>query len=132
MKRILLILALILPFSAQAVTFNVNCDKPGPIGKISTYLKLANALDATTIKVSGTCPENIQINSLDRLSLIAMPGATLQDASNGAQPVILITDSRRITVQGFTITGGTTGISCVYKSLVPSRIPSAAPAVPAS
>lgn len=117
MKRILLILTLMLPISAQAVTFNVNCDKPGPIGKISTYLKLVNAFDATTIKVSGTCHENIQINSLDRLSLIAVAGATLQDASSGAQPVILITDSRRVTVQGFTITGGDTGISCVNKSL---------------
>ena len=90
MKRILLILTLMLPISAQAVTFNVNCDKPGPIGKISTYLKLVNAFDATTIKVSGTCHENIQINSLDRLSLIAVAGANLQDASSGAQPVILI------------------------------------------
>jgi parallel beta helix pectate lyase-like protein len=117
MKRILLILALILPMSAQAVTFNVNCDKPGPIGKISTYLKLANAFDATTIKVSGTCHENIQINSLDRLSLIGLPGATLQDASNGGQPVIQVDDSRRVTIQGFIIVGGNAGISCVNGSL---------------
>jgi parallel beta helix pectate lyase-like protein len=117
MKRILIILALLLPISVQAVTFNVNCDKPGPLGKINTYMKSANAFDATTIKVSGTCHENIQINSLDRFSLIAVAGATLQDASSGAQPVILITDSQRVTVQGFTITGGDTGISCLNKSL---------------
>jgi parallel beta helix pectate lyase-like protein len=119
MKKSLLLVGLLLLTSliANAATFNVNCDRTGPGGKISTYLKLANAFDATTIRVSGTCHENIQINSLDRLSLIAVAGATLQDASSGAQPVILITDSRRVTVQGFTITGGDTGISCLNKSL---------------
>jgi len=119
MKKSLLLVGLFLLTSlvANASTFYVNCDRTGPTGKISNFLKFINPIEPNVIKVSGTCHENIQINSFDRLSLIAMPGATLLDTSNGGQPVIQVDDSRRITIQGFTIVGGNTGITCLNGSL---------------
>lgn len=117
MKRFLVIVALCLPISAQGLPYYVHCEKPGPMGKVSTYLKFITPLEPNTLKISGTCKENIQINSFDRLSRIAVNGATLQDASDMQQPVVLIGDSQRVVIQGFNIVGGDTGISCIDKSI---------------
>jgi len=101
----------------NAVTVPIDCNKPGPAGKVRTYLKLLNPQGPNTLRISGTCHENIVIQAFDRLSLIAEPGAVLKDASGGQEPVINITDSRRIYIQGFTISGGSSGVLCFDGSL---------------
>lgn len=118
MRKTLLcaISVLIISAAAQAVTATVDCNR-GPLGKISTFLKVMNPQGPNTLKISGTCRENIAVNSFDRLTLIANPGAVLQDTSNGEQPVVSIYDSRRVSIQGFTISGGYTGVACNDGSL---------------
>jgi parallel beta-helix repeat protein len=101
----------------NAVTVPIDCNKPAPAGKIRTYLKLLDPQGPNTLRISGTCHENIVIRGFDRLSLIANPGAVLKDASGGQKPVINITDSRRIYIQGFTISGGSSGVLCFDGSL---------------
>jgi parallel beta-helix repeat protein len=96
----------------NAITITVNCNKPAPAGKISTYLKLLNPQGPNTLNIRGTCKENLAINQFGRLSLIGISGATIQDASDGTQPVISITDSQGIFLQGLTIIGGSNGVTC--------------------
>jgi len=116
MKRIVVIAVLVsimfLTLPGFAATHTVNCNLPGPAGKIATYLKFLNPLGPNTLNVRGTCKENITINQFGRLSLIAVSGATIQDTSGGKQPVISITDSQGIYLQGFTIVGGSQGVTC--------------------
>ena len=69
-----------------------------------------------TLTVAGSCNENIYINGIDDLTLIALPGAEI----NG-QPVINaggffvaldIEHSNRVTVTGFTINATNGGVWC--------------------
>ncbi len=119
MKRTVLCTFVFLLFSivTNAATVPIDCNKPGAAGKIHTYLKLLNPQGPNTLRISGTCHENIVIQAFDRLSLIAAPGAVLKDASGGQKPVINITDSQRIYIQGFTISGGSSGVLCFDGSL---------------
>ena len=103
-------------FAAPALV--VNCNAPGPLSKINNVLKLLNPAGPNTLVISGTCKENIVIQGFDRLTLVAKPGAVLTDASGGQQwAVVLILDSRRVSIQGFTISGGNVGVSCDDYSL---------------
>jgi hypothetical protein len=67
------------------------------------------------VAVSGTCHENVVIRGFDRLTLIATPGTSINDASGGTADVITINDSSRVFLQGFTIngSGGNNVIDCV-------------------
>jgi hypothetical protein len=117
-KNLLCIAVLFLLASvANAVTFTVDCTKPAPWGKVSTYLKMLNPQGPNTLKINGTCHENIVIKGFDRLSLIAKPGAVLEDGSNGQAAVIDIVDSTHVVIQGFVIEGGSPGVMCEDASL---------------
>jgi parallel beta helix pectate lyase-like protein len=95
----------------------ITCgDQPGH-RSISGVLAHLDPTQPHTIRVSGTCKENVVIQSFDRLTLIANPGATINDASGGNADVVDIEDSQRITLQGFTINGGANGITCGDHSL---------------
>ena len=61
--------------------------------------------------MSGTCRENIVIQSLDRLTLNALNGASVSDASGGKRDVISILDSRDLAINGFAINAGSDGVS---------------------
>jgi hypothetical protein len=61
------------------------------------------------IVVSGTCNENVVVQGLDRVTLLAAPGAAIVDPSAGAADALAVVDSQRFTVQGFQITGS---VSC--------------------
>jgi hypothetical protein len=61
--------------------------------------------------VSGACHENVVIQSLDRLTLNAVNGASVSDASGGKQDVIAIFDSRDVAINGFTVNAGSDGAS---------------------
>jgi Right handed beta helix region len=104
---------LLLPGPAQATTLNVNCNAPGgQLNTIGGALKLTNPEGPSTINVSGDCHENVVIQSFERLTLHAVAGASISDASSGANPVVDIVDSRAVMLQGFTINGGAQGILC--------------------
>jgi hypothetical protein len=102
--------------STSAATIFVNCGRPGAAGKIQAHLKYLDPRGPNTVKVAGTCNENVSVVGFDRLSLIAIPGAVLQDASGGTQAVLRIEDSQRVVVLGFTIRGGSAGAECAFYS----------------
>jgi hypothetical protein len=102
-----------LPGSAQAVTLNVNCNaQAGQLHTIAGALKLLNPSGPNTINVSGSCNENVLIQSFQNLTLNAISGASITDASGGAGFVVDIEDSTEVTLQGFTINGGDIGVFC--------------------
>ena len=97
---------------ARAENLTVNCDKKETIHKAVRLLANDNPVGPNTISVSGSCKENIVIQSMDRLTLITKKGASITDRSNGSLTVVDIEDSHTVTVQGFTIIGGSVGVNC--------------------
>jgi hypothetical protein len=97
---------------AQAANLTVNCDKKETIHKAVKLLADSNPQGPNTITVSGSCRDNILIQSMDRLTLITKNGASITDRSKGGLTVVDIEDSRSVTLQGFTINGGGTGVGC--------------------
>jgi hypothetical protein len=61
----------------------------------STLASLTNAGNTrgVTIFVTGTCRENIAIGAFDHLAQEASPIATIQDQTNGSQPVVVVFNS---------------------------------------
>src|SRR5215472_13591907 len=94
-----LCLALLLTTTgAHAAGVNVNCDRGDTI---QGALKQLTPAGPNRVNVSGTCKENVKINALDRLLLIADPSATILDPSGGVNDAIDIFGSRDVKVQGF-------------------------------
>jgi hypothetical protein len=79
----------------------VNC----PGGSINAALASLDPWADNTVNVYGACTENVDIESFDRLKLIAQNGASITDASGGTSAVLFINNSTGVTVQGFTING---------------------------
>ena len=102
---------------ALAVNLTVNCDRKETIHKAVKLLATTNPQGPNTITVSGSCRENILIQSMDRLTLNTKKGASITDRSNLSLAVVDIEDSQKITLQGFTINGGAQGILCSTASL---------------
>src|SRR6266853_5061079 len=76
--------------SAQNNEIAIICgDQPGN-QSISGVLAHLDPTQPHTIRVSGTCKENVLIQSFDRLTLIANPGAAITDASAGNKIVVNI------------------------------------------
>jgi hypothetical protein len=99
---------------ATAVTLHVNCgQRTGltSIGAAIKALKSAPSLAPATILVSGACRENLVIDGLDRITLTAVNGASINDASGGKLDVLVVSDSRDVSITGFTINAGADGIS---------------------
>jgi hypothetical protein len=116
---VLLLCATVLPAAAQAAHLKVNCnDKDGKeLSKITAALKQLNPTVPNTLTVSGTCHENVVIQGFERLSLIASPGASITDASNGTLDMVDIGDSQEFSMNGFTVDGGAGGVACFDNSL---------------
>lgn len=101
---------MLLAVAARSATVRVRCGHPPSINGV---LRLLDPAGPNTIRVSGTCHENVLIQGFDRLTLQAVAGAaTIDDASKGNNPTVTIVDSQRVIVQGFTINGGSPGILC--------------------
>ena len=105
--------------SAQAATLPVHCGASGGLNSIGAALKALRSSEdngPNTINVSGACKENVVIQSMDRLTLTAVNGASVSDASGGTLDVISIQDSRDVSINGFTVNAGSgdsiNGISC--------------------
>jgi hypothetical protein len=97
---------------AQAAHLSVNCDKHESINQALRLLVKTNPQGPNRISVSGGCNENLIIQSMDRLTLITEHGASITDSSGGSSAVVDIEDSHSISVQGFTINGGSGGVNC--------------------
>ncbi|HYL16118.1 MAG TPA: right-handed parallel beta-helix repeat-containing protein [Terriglobales bacterium] len=106
---------------AYAANVTVRCGHQGEgedsFPSVSAALSHLNPSATNTITVSGACNENVVIQGFDRLTLVASPGASINDASNGADWVVFITDSHRVALQGFAVNGGGGGIACFNNSL---------------
>jgi hypothetical protein len=109
-KKILLVLALC-AYAATAVvaypspTIPVNCTLGQSLN--ATLSKLPKQVPITALG-KGTCTEYVTINGFTDLTLVGLPGATLQQPSTtpgGGVPiyVVLIEASRSITIDGFAI-----------------------------
>ena len=104
--------------AAHAGTLYVNCAAHEGLRSIGAALKLLQyAPGPSTINVAGTCNENVVVQGIDRLTLNAASGASINDPSGGNLDVLDIADSRDVTVNNFTINGGAYGINCLDRSL---------------
>jgi hypothetical protein len=110
--------SLLLTKEAPASVVNVRCDSGDTI---QGALSKLTPTGPNTVNVTGTCKENVKINSMDRLTLVANPTATIADPSGGVNDVIDIISSRSVLVQGFVIKGGNAGIFCVAQSECSTR-----------
>lgn len=97
----------------QATTVNVNCDKGE---KIQAALASLDPRGPNTVQVSGNCREHVLIQSFDRLTLLASPSATINGPATGANDVIDVVDSQRVTIQDFKLNGGNIGVFCTRQS----------------
>jgi Right handed beta helix region len=101
----------------QAADVKVHCHGKGQFTSINSALKALDPSRSNEVTVSGRCHENVLVQSFDHLALIASTGATISDASGGTAAVVDIEDSRRVTLQGFTINGGVDGVICASASV---------------
>jgi hypothetical protein len=112
------VLLLAATVSAYATDLAVNCGAKKN-NSIQAALNSLSKQGPHTITVSGTCNEAVLIESFDNLTLVATPGASINDPTPldlEDNDVIFITDSR-VTVQGFTINGGVDGVVCSHFSV---------------
>ncbi len=107
----------LLSITVQAKDVKVNCHGKGPFTSITAALKTLDPAQLNTVTVNGNCTENVLVEGFDRLTLITKSGATINDASKGVNAVVDIEDSRRVTLQGFTINGGSSGVFCANASV---------------
>jgi hypothetical protein len=121
-KLSLPLLMALFALAAQAADFHVNCGRIGQglnsigaaIAKISEKAK-HEALGPNTITVTGACMENVNVTSLDNLTLQAGPGgASISDASGGTLDTVAVGDSNRFALNGFTINGS---VDCFNNSV---------------
>ena len=98
----------LLTLTAQAVNIKVDCRPASHLTISAAVAKIAatNPLGPNTITVTGNCHENVVISSLDNLTLRASPsGSTITDASGGTLDTLVVVDSGRFALNGFTIDG---------------------------
>ena len=116
---VLLCLPLLLLMAASTVTaatLYVNCGGKSGLSSIGGALKALQYSEGhgpSTINVSGACHENVVIQSIDRLTLNAIQGASINDVSGGNLAAVTIDDSRDVAVNGFSINGGAGGADAV-------------------
>jgi hypothetical protein len=114
-------LLLLIGSAAHANTLWVKCGSNEGLTSIGAAIKVLQRSEESqgpsTINVSGACNENIVIQGIDRLTLNAINGASITDASGGTLDVIRIEASREIAINNFTINGGDNGIDCANGSL---------------
>jgi len=83
---------------------------------LSNYLAHLTPSSPHTIRVSGICHENITVTGFNRLTLLAAPGASIDDASGGVQSVVTVLAASTFDFEGFTVNGGSPGLTCAEYS----------------
>jgi hypothetical protein len=103
---------------AKPEDIDINCNQPNSHnGSINSVLAQLDPLRAWILDVSGTCNENVTIQSFENITLIAKPGASINDNSGGNLDVIDVFDTHEFSMQGFTVNGGSIGVACADISL---------------
>jgi hypothetical protein len=106
---------------AYGVELTVECSNPkARLKSINQVLAFLPKQGPNTIHVSGVCNESVIIDGFDNLTLVADPGASINDPTPSVpddNDVLDISNSERITVQGFTVNGGIDGIACFQFSI---------------
>lgn len=116
-SRVGLVLAfLLLPAWLYAANLSVNCGSKSPHKSSITAALQHLPPGPNTITVSGTCRENVLIAGIDDLTLAGTPGASVVDQSALTLAAIQIEHSKRVTISGLEVIGGTDGIACVRAS----------------
>jgi hypothetical protein len=114
-EKLLTALVLLLTAAAtHALTLHVNCGQQTGLTTIGAAIKVVQSFEESrpvTVLVTGACQENVVIQGIDRLTLTAVNGASITDASGGKLDVISIQDSRDVAINGFTISAGADGVS---------------------
>ena len=106
------VLLLMLGSMAEAATLQVYCGAKVGLTTIGAALKVVQFAGPSTVNVSGACHENVVVQVVDRLTLNAVHGASINDPSGGNLSTVTIDDSRDVAINGFTINGGADGIDC--------------------
>jgi len=103
---------------ADPPDIDINCNlQTGSNRSINAVLAKLDPHRAWTLEVSGTCNENVTVQSFENLTLIAKPGAAINDPSGGNLDVLDVGDTHEFNLQGFTINGGSSGVVCFDYSL---------------
>jgi hypothetical protein len=103
---------------AHPPDIDINCNLPhGPNNSINAALARLDPNRIWTLRVTGTCNENVTVQSFEDLTLIANPGASINDASGGTLDVLTVADTPEFSLQGFTINGGFDAVNCIDYSL---------------
>jgi hypothetical protein len=102
------------PLAGESATLKVACGQKAAFPTITSALNALAGVSQgpNTVLVSGACHENVLIKGFNRLTLIAKPGASINDASGGTGLVVHIDDSTGVELRGFTIDGGVIGVMC--------------------
>jgi parallel beta helix pectate lyase-like protein len=99
----------------QPNAIQFNCNNAQHL-TLSNFLAGLDPDKASTIRVSGTCTDNLHITGINRLTLLGAPGATINDASGGNDFVVTAVNTLTLDFEGFTINGGAAGIACLNYS----------------
>ena len=110
---------LLLAATAGARNFKVNCGGAGAefksINASIAHITAHPAVGTNVITVTGICNENVTIFALDNVTLQAgQAGASINDQSGGTADTLLVLDSQRFAISGFTINGG---MSCANNAV---------------
>lgn len=124
MSRLRVVLSFCLPLiilmsasPVRAATLHVNCGGKVGLTSLGAALKAVQFAGPSTINVSGGCNENVVIQNLDRLTINAAAGASINDVSGGNADTVQIASSQSVTLNNFTINGGASGVDCLLGSL---------------
>lgn len=93
---------------AQSIPVTVDCSSGQSLNR--TLSKLDKQV-ATTVSVTGTCTEYVQVSGFQNLTLKGLPGAALVQptisAGNLITTVLTIVSSQSVTVEGFSLQADT-------------------------
>ena len=116
------LLILMATSTVKAATLYVNCGGRTGLPSIAAALKALQYSEGhgpSTINVSGACRENVVIDGLERLTLTAINGASITDASGGATDVVGVLHAAIVDIEGFTLNGSVgcySGSHCLFGS----------------
>jgi hypothetical protein len=101
----------------SGIQLRVECSNPrAPLKTIGAALKLVGHGLPTTLLVSGTCHENVEIQGLTNVTLQGNPTATIDGGSDPNSIAVDLSSSQNIALNNLTITGGGVGLNCVALS----------------
>ena len=101
------------PGIARANTVTVNCSGKGKIQTITAALASLPAKEPNTILVQGTCNENVNITTIDHLTITG-DSTTVLNALDPNTATITVLDSQDLTLNNLVINGSTNvdGVDC--------------------